>query len=84
VDPPAGATDAALTDAIERLDRALGAPDPRRDPGPLRDLGPVQRQLRALLWKHDVAGYDAPGLNTIELLEKLEEKVGPPDGGPRH
>lgn len=71
-------TDEALTDDIEKIDRELDAADPRRDPGRLRDLGPVQRQLRALLWKHGVAGYDAVGLNTVEMVEKLEEKVGPP------
>jgi hypothetical protein len=78
IDAPDGVTDGALTDAIEVVDRALGAPDPRRDPGRLRDLGPVQRQLRALLWKQDVPDYDAPGLNTVEMVEKLQAKVGQP------
>jgi len=77
IDLPAGTTDAALTRDIDAVDRALPAPEPGRDPGPLRDLGPVQRQLRALLWKQGVAGYDAAGLNTVEMVEKLEDKVGP-------
>jgi hypothetical protein len=41
----------------------------------LSDLGPVQRQLRALLWKHGVADYHVPGPNPVELVEKLEKKL---------
>ena len=77
IDLPAGTTDEALTDGIERIDRSLAGGEPGRDPGRLRDLGPVQRQLRALLWKHGVADYDAPGLNPAEMVEKLQDKVGP-------
>lgn len=77
IDLPLGTTDEALTGAVETIDRALPPAEPGRDPGPLPDLGPVQRQLRALLWKHGVAGYDAAGLDTVEMVEKLDEKVGP-------
>jgi hypothetical protein len=73
---PRGITEQDLSAALAVLDTQLGTPDPRRDPGPLRDLGPVQRQLRALLWKHTVPGYNERGLNTVELLERLEERLG--------
>jgi hypothetical protein len=74
-DIPTGTSDGALTKAIAALDAALGTPDPDRNPGPLAELGPMQRQMRALLWKHSVADYDAPGANTVELLAKLETKI---------
>lgn len=38
----------------------------------LRLLGPVQRQLRFLLWRQGHAEYITQGPNTLELLEKLE------------
>jgi hypothetical protein len=44
--------------------------------GELRDMGPIQKQLRLLLWKHRVADYGIQGPNTIELLEMLEAKAG--------
>jgi len=78
---PDGDADEDLTKAVAALDAKLGTPDPKRDPGPLADLGPIQRQLRALLWKHHVAGYDARGVSTPELVEKLADKVGPAPGG---
>jgi hypothetical protein len=68
-------TDAALSDDIEKIDQSLGGGEPGRDPGRLRGLGPVQRQLRALLWKHGVAGYDDPGLKPVEMVKKLQDKV---------
>jgi hypothetical protein len=79
VDVSPGSSEAALANGLAALDARLGTPDPRRDPGPLHEFGPLQRQLRALLWKHSVAEYDVRGLNTVELLEKLESKfVAPP------
>jgi hypothetical protein len=72
---PKGTSDAELTKVLAALDAKLGTPDRSRDPGPLRDYGPLQRQVRALLWKHGVADYDATGPNTVELLEKLEKKI---------
>jgi hypothetical protein len=60
---------------LDALDQRLGTPDPKRDPGPLSKLGPLQRQLRALLWKHRVAAYDDPGLNPFELVERLQQVV---------
>jgi hypothetical protein len=62
---------------LSDLDERLGTPDPRRDPGKLRELGPLDRQLRAILWKHGVASYNDPRLNPSELLERLESIIGP-------
>jgi hypothetical protein len=41
--------------------------------GRLRDQGPIQCQLRAMLWKHGVAEYAVQGPNTVELLDRLEK-----------
>jgi hypothetical protein len=57
---------------LEAIDRRLGTPDPQRDPGADLTTGPPERRLRALLWKHGVAGYDDPGLNPAELVERLD------------
>ncbi len=75
---PEGTTDADLTIDLGVIDAALdnrlgGAVRPR-DPGPLADYGAIPRQLRALLWKHEVAGYKEANLNTLELLERLEQQ----------
>jgi hypothetical protein len=78
IESSAGTSDQELTRSLANLDARLGKPDSRRDPGPLNELGPLQRQLRALLWKHSVAGYDIRGLNMLELLEKLEAKFPAP------
>jgi hypothetical protein len=72
VDLPQGPSDAELTAALEALDRGMGTSE-GRDPGPLRSYGPIQRQLRVLLWKHCIASYNTRGLNTVELLERLEQ-----------
>src|SRR5262249_39672548 len=64
-----------LEKALHRIDVRLGTPDPERDPGPLGELGPWQRQLRALLWKHGVAVHDDPRLNVSELVERLDQAV---------
>jgi len=44
--------------------------------GSLRDLGPLQRQVRALLWKHQVPEYDNRRMNMAELIERLELHIG--------
>jgi hypothetical protein len=65
---------------LDGIDRHLGTPNAGRDPGFLCGLGPPERQLRALLWKHGVAAYNDPRLNSFELLERLErvlETVAP-------
>jgi hypothetical protein len=75
VEVPAGTSDADLTEALARIDGRLGTPHPGRNPGRLADLGPPQRQLRALLWKHGGADYNEHGLNTLELLDRLEARL---------
>jgi hypothetical protein len=60
---------------LAAIDAKLGTPDARRDPGRLDDLGPPRRQLQALLWKHQVPGYDDPRLNSVELIERLSRKL---------
>jgi hypothetical protein len=57
---------------LDVLDQRLGTPDPGRDPGPLKDHGPLHRRLRVLLWKHGVASYNDERLNPFELLERIE------------
>jgi hypothetical protein len=81
---PPGSSDDDLTRGVAAIDGRLGTPDPHRDPGRLRDLGPLQRQVRALLWKHSVLAYDVPGMNTVELLDKLDRKLSTTvtQGGP--
>jgi hypothetical protein len=73
VQAPAGASAEQLLDAI---DQHLGTPDPKRDPGKLADQGPVQRRLRVLLWKHGLPEYREAKLNPVELVERLQAKVG--------
>jgi hypothetical protein len=69
---PAGTSDEELAAALDTLDQKLVTPKTRKGAEPLRSYGPLQRQLRVLLWKHGVAAYNARGLNTVELLERLE------------
>jgi hypothetical protein len=75
---PAGTTDADLSVGIGAVDAGLGArlggAAGTRDPGTLADYGAIPRQLRALLWKHEVPGYREANLNTLELLERLEQQ----------
>jgi hypothetical protein len=72
---PAKSTREALEGDLAALDAHLGTPNPSRDPGPLKDYGPLQRQVRALLWKHGVASYKERGLNTVELIERLRQAL---------
>jgi hypothetical protein len=69
---PPGATAEQL---VEAIDRHLGTPDRQRDPGPLTKQGPVQRQVRVLLWKHHIAAYGDARLNPAELVERLQQRV---------
>jgi hypothetical protein len=76
VDLPVGGSEESLGEAVVELDRQLDRKvRPRRDPGNLAEMGPAQRRLRALAWKHGVAEYAEPGLNPVELLERLEKKL---------
>ncbi len=75
IELPAGTSDEALRAALAELDRKLGDAKTREGAEPLRNYGPLQRQIRVLLWKHRVAAYKAQALNTVELLERLEEHL---------
>ncbi|MGH7221731.1 MAG: hypothetical protein ACRELF_00720, partial [Gemmataceae bacterium] len=75
IDVSEGTSEKALTAALAVLDKKLGTSNSRADPGPLRNYGPLQRQLRVLLWKQGIAAYNAHGLNTVELLERLEDQM---------
>lgn len=72
--PPASARP-TVEQLLGAVDNRLGSPDPRRAPGPLKNQGNAERQLRVLLWKHHVAEYADPKLNPVELVERLRAKV---------
>jgi hypothetical protein len=72
---PEGTSEEQLSASLATVDKRLGTPYPRRNPGPLRYYGPSQRQLRVLLWKHGVAEYGDRRLNVMELLERLRKRV---------
>jgi hypothetical protein len=74
--------DPTIEELLAALDKHLGTPDPRRYPGPLGPAAPrdTERQLRILMWKHDVPGWNEPGLNPVELAERLRNKLAPPKG----
>jgi hypothetical protein len=74
---------ATAEDLLQALDDKLGTPNPARSPGPLRDQGPPLRQLRVLLWKHDVPGYNDLRLNPKELVDKLQERLAAAPGTAR-
>jgi hypothetical protein len=75
VEIPQGTSDEELTDALTALDKRWSTTETYHDPRSLSSFGPLQRQLRVLLWKQGVAAYNAPGLNCIELLERLEVQL---------
>jgi hypothetical protein len=75
IELPTGTSERELTDSLEALDKKLSSVSSRADPGPLRYYGPLQRQIRVLLWKQGVSSYNARGLNTEELLERLEQQL---------
>ncbi len=75
VDLPPGTSDDILSADLAALDNRWGTPDRSRDPGTLREYGPLQRQLRVLLWKHSVADYHDRRLNVMELLERLQQRL---------
>jgi hypothetical protein len=69
---PEGPPEALLAAVAERLGPGVKG----RDPGEDLSQGPVQRRLRALLWKHGVAEYRDPNLNAVELVERLARARG--------
>jgi hypothetical protein len=60
---------------LDMIDRHLGTPDPRRPGRELRYAGPIERQLRGLVWKHAIEGYDDLKLRPKELVERLQQKL---------
>jgi hypothetical protein len=76
---PAGKSEKILAEAVAELDRQIDLKKrngkSRRVPGKLSELGPPQRQLRAVLWKNGVQEYDEKRLNSAELLERLEGQL---------
>src|SRR5262249_28506028 len=60
---------------LHRIDVRLGTPHEDRKGGVLRNLGPVERQLRGLLWKHAIDRYNDLSVRTPELVELLRNKV---------
>lgn len=75
IELPSGNNEETLTAALAALDKRLATAETRPGDELLRNYGPVQRQLRVLLWKHRVGAYNARGLNTVELLERLGERL---------
>jgi hypothetical protein len=76
---PKGSSEESLRQVIveldRRLDEKLGANKPPRLLPKLDELGPAKRRLRALLWKYGVEEYAEPGLNPVELVERLEKAL---------
>jgi hypothetical protein len=67
--------DAVPAELLNDIDIRLGTPNPKRKGRALWRLGPVERQLRGLLYKHEVEGYKDLRLSPAELVERLEEKL---------
>jgi hypothetical protein len=60
---------------LHRIDVHLGTPHKDRQGRALRNLGPVERQLRGLLWKHAIDRYNDLSVRTPELVELLRKQV---------
>ncbi len=67
--------DALAGELLHGLNRRLGTPNKNREGRDLYRLGPVERQLRGLLYKHNVERYNDRRLSPTELVDRLEEKV---------
>jgi hypothetical protein len=76
---PISSANPRIEEMLDALDRQLGTPDPERDPSRLGRAAPrdANRQLRLLMWKHHVPGFDDNRLNPIELAERLYQKLSP-------
>ena len=68
-----GVTDAEMVEMLVKIDQRLAEKTPARTISDLSSLKEPRRVLRALLWKHGVADYAEPSLNTSELVERLEK-----------
>jgi hypothetical protein len=66
---------ATLESQLAAVADRLGTPFPSRNPEADLTSGPVERRIRALLWKHGVSGYQDARLGPVELIERLRQKV---------
>ncbi len=78
---PARAPTATAEDLLTQVAQHLSASASGLDPGTDLSEGPLPRRLRALLWQQGVAEYRDPALNTVELVERLQQKVIPTKTG---
>lgn len=60
---------------LHALDLRLGTPHLDRRGSALRNLGPVERQLRGLLFKHAVKEYNDRRFSAVELVDILREEL---------
>jgi hypothetical protein len=75
------AADATPEKLLRAIDEHLSSKDKARDPRPLASFGPIEWQLRVLLWKEGLEEHRKPGATAVELVERLEKKlVLPPSG----
>ncbi|MFO0880234.1 MAG: hypothetical protein U0840_23035 [Gemmataceae bacterium] len=70
---PEGSSEKELRQAVVALDRQVEERWPSgRQAGDHSTTGPVQRQLRVLLWKLRVADYDTPNIDPAALVDRLD------------
>ena len=74
-----GYTDAEMVEMLRGIDAKLGEA-PARKVGDLSSLEDPRSLIRAILWKHGVVEYAAPGLKDAELIERLNKLL--PKGKP--
>ena len=72
LDPPAHADAEAL---LALIDQHLTRQDRQRNPRPINSFGPLEWQLRVLLWKQGVADYAKPDAGPLDLVERLDKKL---------
>jgi hypothetical protein len=69
--------DATPEKLLQAIDEHLSSEDKERDPRPLASFGPIEWQLRVLLWKEGLEEHRKPGASPVELVERLEKKLVP-------
>lgn len=60
---------------LEVIDQHLARRRPPPDPWPVSAFRPLEWQVRVLLWKQGVDGYDKAGLTPGEMIDRLAKKV---------